>query len=235
MVDIMATGLSGLNTSQRRALTHANNLSNINTAGYRAQRANTATLPGGGSKVDSVTTSTELGRLRQTGNTTDLAIVGQGYFQVADADGNSFYTRDGNFTQDAEGRLVSNEGLVLQPEIQIPQNADNLNIAEDGTVSARIDGQTEELGQIELSNFSNEQGLTREGGNLLLPSGASGIPQTGMPGTEGRGYVMSGYVEGSNVDIAREMVGLREEEANYKANAAVIRTADEMQQEILDL
>jgi flagellar basal-body rod protein FlgG len=235
-MDILATGLSGLNASRHRALTNANNIANMNTPGFKAQRVDSATGPQGRSvQTDRVSINQELGSLIPTQNPMDLAISGKGYFQVADQDGNLFYTRDGSFRQDSQGRLATSQGLVVQPETVIPQGAENVRISSEGIVSARLNGETKELGQVELSNFSNEQGLAREGNNLLLPSGASGIPQAGRPGVEGRGYLISGFLEGSNVDIAREMINLRTEENITKANAAVIKTAAEMQEEILKI
>lgn len=236
MIDILATSLSGLTSSRQRMMTHANNIANMNTPAFQAQRADTATAPNGnGARVDSVTTSTNLGSLHQTGDPTDLAIVGKGYFQVADSAGNLSYTRDGNFTRNAQGLLATPDGLVLQPEIEIPQNAQKITVSEDGMVSATVNGETQELGQISVSSFTNEEGLLREAGNRLAASGASGMPRPGIPGTEGRGYILSGYQENSNVDITREMISLREEESITKANLAVIKTADEMQQELLKI
>jgi flagellar basal-body rod protein FlgG len=208
----------------------------MNTPGYRAQRANSATgAQGQGTKVDSVSTSFNMGSLQPTGNPTDLAIAGNGYFPVTGPNGETAYTRDGGFSMDAEGRLVNSQGMPLQPEINVPANAQDVQISEEGMVTANVGGETQELGQIELASFSNEEGLLRQGGNTLAATGASGMPQMGAPGQNGTGYIVSGYLEGSNVDIANEMLSLRQEENVTKANVAVVKTADEMQKELLDM
>lgn len=241
MSDILSIGLSGLTASRLRALTSANNLANLNTPGYKAQSADTSSLTGGnGAVTDSFSTSTTMGSLIPTGNPLDLAIVGNGYFQVADNQGNNYYTRDGSFSRNENGQMVNSQGFSLSPEIAIPQNAESVTVGMDGAVTAQVGGQqvggqTVELGNIQLAQFSNPGGLSRTGGNNLAQTGSSGVAQMGIPGTGGLGTIQSGFVEGSNVDIAREAIALRMEESAFKANAAVIRTADEMQREALDL
>lgn len=236
MIDALSAGLSGLTASKQRALANANNIANWLTPGYKTEETDTLAGPSGmGTRVDSVSLSSTMGNLVQTGNPTDLAIVGNGYFPLSGQNGVTNFTRDGSFGLDSQGRLVNSQGMVLQPQIQVPQNAENLQISNEGAVSAQVNGSTVQLGQIQLANFSNPGGLSRDGGNVLSATGASGMPQVGTPGSGGRGYVMSGYLEGSNVDIAQEMIGLTQEEIIIKANIAVIKTADEMQKELLKM
>ncbi len=237
MANILSTALSGLNASRHRMLTAANNLSNLNTPGYQSQRTNTSTGPNGNSAVtDSISVSSNEGSLTPTDNPLDMAINGQGFFQVSDGAGNNFFTRAGNFSVGQDGTLVNSQGLTLQTGINIPQEAQNIQVGNDGTVSAQMpDGTTANLGQIELANFSNPQGLSRQGGNLQTQTGASGAPQLGLPGTGGRGFIQSGFLEGSNVDIAQEAINLVHEESMTEANAAVVKTADEMQKTAIDL
>ena len=223
--------------SRNRALASANNLANLNTPGYRAQEANTATGPQGrGAAVDSISFNTLEGSLISTGNPTDLAIQGPGYFTVADGNGNPSYTRDGSFRLSANGTLVNSQGLTLQPPIAIPRDATAVNIGSDGAVHVQLPGgRTANVGQVQLAHFSNPQGLIRTGGNLLAPTGASGVAQTGAPGTGGLGVLQSGFLESSNVDIAQEMIQLRLEENITRANVAVARTGDEMTRTAIDL
>jgi len=237
MADIFSIALTGLNASRNRMLTAANNLANLNTPGYKAQRADSAALPGGnGAATDSVTFSPQTGALVPTNDPLDLAIAGDGYFQVADGAGGMAYTRDGSFRPDANGNLVNSQGMTLSPAITIPANAASVSIGEDGTVTANMaDGTTANLGQIQVTRFNNPGGLSRQGGNLLTSTAAAGAPQTGAPGTGGRGAILSGYLESSNVDIAEEAIALLNEENMTKANAAVVKTGDEMQKTLLDI
>ncbi|MEW6237505.1 MAG: flagellar hook basal-body protein [Candidatus Omnitrophota bacterium] len=237
MADIFSIALSGLNASRNRMLTAANNLANLNTPGYKAQRADSAALPGGnGAATDSVSFSPQAGALVPTGDPLDLAIAGEGYFQVADGTGGVAYARDGSFRPDSNGTLVNSQGMPLSPAITVPPNAARVSIGEDGTVTANMaDGTTANLGQIQLTRFNNPGGLSRQGGNLLTPTPAAGTPQSGAPGTAGRGAILSGYLESSNVNIAEEVITLLNEENMTKANAAVVRTADAMQKTLLDV
>ena len=237
MMDILSTALSGLNASRMRVQTAANNVANVNTPGFRAQRAHTRSGPSGQSAVvPGISTLTEPGALKPTGNPLDLAISGPGFFQAVDGDGNTFYSRDGAFSRSPDGVLVNSQGLVLQPPAAIPPGTVGVTVGSDGTISAQMpDGENVNAGQIEIAQFSNPQGLAREGGNLLTQTGASGISQAGAPGTGGRGILISGFLETSNVDIPREMIALQNEESLFRANAAVVKTADEMNKTALDL
>jgi len=236
MSDLLSIGLSGLTSSRIRALSSANNLANVNTTGFRSQRANTASVNGGGAQVSSTSANPSGGALRQTGNPTDLAIGGSGFFEVADGEGNTTFSRDGAFRVGADGTLVNSQGLELQPPVNIPAEANSITVGEDGTVNAGFaDGTTQELGQIQLADFSNPQGLAAQGGNQFAQTGASGIAQRSAPGQNGTGRVLSGFLETSNVDIAREMINLGTEQNLTQANAAVIRTADQMQKSVIDI
>ncbi len=237
MIDILSTALSGLNASRIRAETAANNVANVNTAGYRTQRAQSSTGPSGKNAVVSAISSLEeMGVLKPTGDPLDLAISGQGFFQVMDGDGNTFYTRDGAFSRGTDGALVNSQGLVLQPPTAIPPDAASVTIGSDGSISAQMaDGETMNAGQIEIAQFSNPGGLSRGGNNLLTQTGSSGAPQVGAPGTNRRGILVSGFLENSNVDIPREMIALQNEESIFRANAAVAKTADEMNQTTINL
>lgn len=237
MADIFSTALSGLNASRLRASTAANNLANVNTPGFRAQRVNSSSLPSGqGSTTTSVSVSQSVRNLRQTGNPLDLAVGGNGFIPLVDNVGQQAFTRNGSFSRNADGTLVNSQGFQLAADINVPADTSNLNIGEDGTVTARLaDGTNANLGQIELASFSNPDGLSQEGNSISRQTGASGVPQIGPPGTEGRGVILSGFLESSNVNIVRETVNLLNEENMTQANAAVVRTADEMQQAALDI
>jgi len=237
MMDILSVALSGLNASRNRALVAANNLANLNTPGYRAQEADTFTGSGGSEAVTGGVSSLDtMGPLIPTDNPLDLAIGGAGFFPITNGNGNAAYTRDGAFTVGANGTLVNSQGLELQPPITVPAGATNVSVGNDGTVSAQLpNGGAANLGQIQLATFSNPSGLNRDGGNLLTPSGSSGIAQPRAPGTGGRGFIQSGFLEGSNVDIAQQAINLGLEENVTKANVAVAKTADEMMKTILDI
>jgi len=236
MPDPLSIALSGLTASRLRALTHANNLANLNTPGYKAQRADSATGARGDSvRISAIGRSQSAGFLRPTGNPLDVAIDGPGFFQVQDAQGNRFYTRAGAFQLDADGNLVTPEGLMLVPPITVPAGA-QVSIAPDGTVSAQVgDAPPEPIGQIELATFNNPEGLALAENGLATATPASGPPILNPPGAGGAGRLVSGHLEGSNVDMAAEIIAQKFETRIYAANAAVVRTADEMNREIIDL
>jgi flagellar basal-body rod protein FlgG len=170
-----------------------------------------------------------------TDQISDLAISGDGFFQVQTATGVA-YTRDGAFTVDGQGYLGSPGGNRLFPNIQVPANATHIQVSRDGMVTGFFaDGSTSNLGQIQLATFSNSGGLVREGGNLYSPSGASGAPQLGIPGAGGRGTLISGFLETSNVDLATEMTNSMVNSDEFKMNIQVAKTADEMMKNLLDL
>lgn len=246
---------TGLDAQDVRMRVIANNLANVNTTGFKRDRANFETLAyqqivAAGSQADSQNrlaiglnlgtgvqlTGTERidtqGTLATTGNSLDLAIEGAGFFQVQQADGSIAYTRAGNFKTNAEGVVVTSDGLPLIPQIQLPEGFTSLSIGNDGTVSATLAGDSEptQLGQIELARFVNPAGLTAVGGNLLIASAASGQPQVGTAGLEGRGTIRQGALEQSNVNTVEELVDMIETQRAYEIASKMIKATDEMLQ-----
>jgi flagellar basal-body rod protein FlgG len=172
------------------------------------------------------------GDLQQTGNPLDLAIEGEGFFQVTLPGGETGYSRAGTFKKSSTGQMVTSDGFILQPQITIPQNATNVVIGVDGIVSVTVAGQTQpqQLGAIEITRFINPAGLQSQGRNFFLPTQASGDAITGSPGRDGLGTLIQGFVEGSNVNVVEEMIGLITSQRAYEINSRAIRTADEMMQ-----
>ena len=244
---------TGLDAQNMRMQVIANNLANVNTTGFKRDRANFSTLayqlitqPGAPSSAENkYATGLNLGTgvaiegtgridtqgtLSTTGNTLDMAIQGDGYFQVLMPDGRTGYTRAGNFSLTAEGTIVTADGMPVQPQIQVPANTSSITIGADGTISANVAGQTTptEIGKMEIARFVNGAGLQSIGGNLLIETGASGSPQVGAPGSEGRGAVKSGMLEASNVNVVEELVDMIETQRAYEVNSKMIQATDEM-------
>ena len=161
-----------------------------------------------------------------------MAIEGAGYFQMQLPDGRIGYTRDGNFNLSSDGTIVNSDGYQLQPQIQIPEGAQNITIGTDGTVSAAIAGQAEvsEIGKIELARFINPAGLQAEGNNILTETAASGQAQVGAAGVDGRGSIRQASLEGSNVNIVEELVDMIETQRAYEVNSKMISSTDQMLQ-----
>lgn len=249
---VARTGLDAQNTKMRVI---ANNLANVNTTGFKRDRADFETLAyqqmiAAGSASDSenkyatglslgsgvaLTGTSKMdtqGTLNTTGNSLDIAIEGAGFFQLQKPDGTIAYSRAGNFSLTAEGTVVSAEGLPLIPQIQLPQGASSITIGNDGTVSATLQGEAAatELGRIETASFANPAGLQSIGSNLMAETAASGAPQVGAPGLEGRGSVRSGMLEGSNVNVVEELVEMIETQRAYEVNSKMIKATDEMLQ-----
>ncbi|MGH8290238.1 MAG: flagellar basal-body rod protein FlgG [Steroidobacteraceae bacterium] len=246
---------TGLDAQQTEMSVISNNLANVNTTGYKEDRAvfedllyqnqtqvgadtsQTTQSPSGlsiGTGVQVVSTEKEYGQgsLTQTGNPLDVAIQGQGFFQIQMPDGTLAYTRDGTFQTNAQGQLVNSSGYVVQPAITIPQSAQSVTIGTDGTVTALLPGQSSptQVGQIQLANFINPAGLQPIGQNLLVQSASSGSPQTGTPGVNGLGTVAQGELEGSNVDVVEELVNMIQTQRAYEMNSKAISTVDSMLQ-----
>jgi flagellar basal-body rod protein FlgG len=244
---------TGLDAQSARMRVIANNLANVNTTGFKRDRAEfetlayqTMTAPGApasaenkyavglslGSGVNMTGTArvNTQGALSTTDNPLDMAIEGEGFFQVTRPDGTTAYTRAGNFSLSAEGKVVTSDGLPLQPEISVPEGAESITIGVDGTISAKVPGQTEatELGKIELARFVNPSGLQALGGNLFAETGASGTPQVGAAAAEGRGSIRQGSLEGSNVNVVQELVDMIETQRAYEVNSKMISATDEM-------
>jgi len=233
--------------------TISNNLANVNTTGYKKARAEfqdllyqtinlagtsssvNTQLPTGiqlghGARLQAVVHQFTTGNFRSTMRDMDLAIEGNGFFQLTLPDGNIGYTRDGSFSKDQNGTLVNSAGYALNPQITLPQDTLSVTVAKDGTVSVTQQGQPlpQEIGQITLVNFINPAGLNHIGGNILLQTQASGDPIEGQPGMDGLGSVAQGFLEMSNVDIADEMVNMIVGQRAYEANSKTIRTIDDM-------
>ncbi len=244
---------TGMAAQQTNIDVIANNLANVNTVGFKASRVDfqdlvyqTYSEPGAattegtqmptgvqvglGTRLAAVQRIYSPGNLRQTGNSLDLAIEGDGFFQIMMPDGRTAYTRDGALKLDGQGRLVNSDGQPLDPEITIPSDATHVNIGSDGTVSVSVAGQNEaeQIGQITLTKFLNPAGLSSIGRNLLLPTAASGEPVTGAPGSEGMGTLGQGFIELSNVSIIEEMVNMIVAQRAYEVNSKCIQVADEM-------
>jgi flagellar basal-body rod protein FlgG len=249
---VARTGLDAQNTKMQVI---ANNLANVNTTGFKKDRANFEALAyqqliaagaasdsqnkfatglslGTGVALAGTSRIDTQGTLQETGGALDMAIEGGGYFQLQRADGTIGYTRDGNFSRTAEGTLVNSDGLPLIPQIQVPDGVTSITIGNDGTVSATIAGQTNptDLGQIELASFANASGLQSVGGNVLIETAASGAPQVGAAGLDGRGTIKQGALEGSNVNIVEELVDMIEAQRAYEINSKMISAVDEMLQ-----
>ncbi len=251
-LQVARTGLDAQNTKMRVI---ANNLANVNTTGFKRDRADFETLAyqnvvtpgapsdaqnrfasglqlGTGVKLSGIGKISTQGTLQNSENALDMAIEGSGFFQVEMPDGTTGYTRAGNFNLTAEGNLVTSDGLPLTPAIQVPQGATSLTIGNNGTVTANLAGQTDvsELGQIELANFTNPAGLLSAGNNILTETPASGPPQVGEAGTEGIGSIRQGALEQSNVNIVEELVNMIETQRAYEVNSKMISATDEMLQ-----
>ena len=251
---IAKTGMEG---QQTKLDAIANNLANTGTNGYKrggvvfedlmyqnlrqtggavdAQSVLPTGLQVGlGTRVAASTRNFSQGALQQSSSDLDLAIKGKGFFQITMPDGSTAYTRDGSFQIDANGQLVTNAGLVLQPGITIPANAQKVTVAQDGTVSATVPGQTaaQTVGQIQLANFINPAGLEPRGGNLFAESASSGAPQAAAPGNTGLGTLAQGMVEGSNVNVVEELVSMIATQRAYELNSKAIQTSDQMLQKL---
>ena len=235
--------------------TIANNLANVNTTAFKQQRAEfqdmmyqTLSAPGTpsgtstrqpvgaqvglGTMFSASATNFDQGSLQGTGNPMDVAINGQGFFQVQLPDGTTGYSRDGSFKKDANGLLVTSHGYPVVPNITVPAEATTLAFSPRGQVSASIPGQNEpqELGVLTLATFVNPAGLARQGQNIYTSTGASGDAQTTNPGEGGSGQIQAGYLEGSNVQIVEEMVRMILAQRAYEINSKAIQTADDMLQ-----
>ncbi|MCG7492788.1 flagellar basal-body rod protein FlgG [Thalassobius sp. Cn5-15] len=249
----MHVAKTGLNAQQSRIQVISNNLANVNTTGFKRDRANFETLlyqtwrPAGAQTSESTQltsgssigtgvrlVSTEKtfsqGNLMSTDNAMDLAIDGNGFFEVLLPDGRMGYTRDGSFGMNADGVMTTSSGYILQPEITIPSDATNISISADGIVSATTPGDVEpqELGQISVTRFVNPRGLTPIGENFSVESQASGEPIVSVPGVEGAGRLLQGQLEASNVNVVQELVEMIEAQRAYEVNSKSISATDEM-------
>lgn len=229
------SALSGMRTSAQKLQTSANNLANLQTPGFKKSRAEISDVASGGAQVSAVTRITTPGSPIPATSPIGLAVDGEGYFQVSLEGGGTGFTRAGNFKIDSTGQITSSSGNPLSPSLSVPGTATGVSIDSSGQVSAIVGGAAVAVGQIELAQFNNPGGLTAQGGNLFTASAASGASVSGVPGAGSRGTVISGALESSNVDIAEEIVSQIISKAAFKANASVIRSADELIGSILDI
>lgn len=251
------TAKTGLDAQQTRMQVIANNLANTNTTGFKrdravfqdllyqtvrqpgAQSSQNTQLPSGlstgtGVRVVSTEKLFTQGNLSQTGDQLDLAIQGRGFFEVLTPDGTLAYTRDGSFQLDSQGQMVTATGYVLQPGLTVPQNATEVTVGQDGTVTASIAGTTipTQLGVIGLADFVNPAGLQSKGANLYQETASSGAPTQGTAGIDGLGDLIQGAVETSNVNVVEELVSMIETQRAYEISSKAISTTDGMLQYI---
>ncbi len=249
------TAATGMDAQQLRIDTIANNLANVSTTGFKknraefqdlfyetlmapgAQSADGTTLPTGaqvghGVKLGGINRIFTQGTRTNTGRDFDLSIDGDGFFQIAEAGGEVLYTRDGSFHLDADGNLVNDQGNQLEPNIQVPIDAIQVTVLQDGTVSALVAGQSspQNLGQLEIARFQNPSGLRSVGGNLFVTSDSTGDAETGTPGDTGFGTIAQGFLESSNVNMAEELVKMILAQRAFEVNSRVIQAGDEMLQ-----
>ncbi len=245
---------TGLEAQDARMRVIANNLANIGTTGFKRDRADFATLAyqeqrvagqqstnqtayavglnlGTGVQVQGTTRINSQGTLTQTGNTLDLALDGDGFFQVElPGGGQTGYTRAGNFTLSPQGNLVTSEGYAVTPPIQIPSGSQSITVAPDGTVSAVQPGQSAPVlvGQLQVASFINPAGLQSIGDNFLVETAASGAAESGQAGQLGRGSIRQGMLESSNVNVVEELVEMIEAQRAYEINSKMVSAVDEM-------
>lgn len=249
-LSIAATGMSAQQTQLEGI---SNNIANANTNAFKKQRIDfqdllyqtvraagaqtsattrspTGLQLGSGVRVAGAAHIFSQGNTLITNNPLDIAIEGDGFFVVQQPDGSPAYTRSGALQKDSQGQLVTSEGAPLDPPILIPSDSISVTVGADGTVNAMVQGQTApvNLGQITVATFVNPSGLHSLGRNLYIPTAASGEPMVGAPGENGRGTMLQGAVEKSNVDVVEEMVGLISTQRAYEVNSKVITAADEM-------
>ncbi len=250
MIKAMYTAASGMQAQQSEVDVIANNLANVQTGGFKksmthfedllyvTMQAPGARTAGGsglaglevGSGARLVSTSKVFtpGVVAQTSGLLDLAISGEGFFEVQGANGERYFTRDGHFFKDANGQIVTSQGLKLVPGVTIPQEASEITIAADGTISYRNGDTNPEIGQLTIVRFQNPSGLSAEGGNLFRQTANSGDPITTAPGTQDAGTLMQGFLERSNVDVATELIALILAQRAFEVNSKAIKVSDEM-------
>lgn len=260
MIRALYTAASGMDAQQTNIDNVAHNLANVNTTGFKKARVEFEDLVYQQVKVPGTpsTASTETpiglelglgtravatardfatGNLQTTNGPLDLAIEGAGFFQITMPDGTTAYTRAGAFHLNQQGQVVTAEGYPMEPAITIPPNATSISISKEGIVSVAIAGQQapQQVGNIQLATFQNPAGLEALGSNFYQVTTASGEPTAANPGTEGIGTVAQGFLEQSNVSIVEEMINMILGQRAYEANSRVVRTADEMLQQVNNL
>ena len=253
MMNSLWIAKTGMTAQQTQLDVISHNLANVSTTGFKrnnavfedliyqnlrqvgSQTTEENQLPTGlhlGLGVNVVATSRNFtqGSLQQSGNNLDVAINGDGFFEVQMPDGTTGYTRDGSFQLDSQGRIVTSSGLPVAPGITVPAGTKSISISEDGVVSATVAGAaaSQQLGQLSMSSFIHSAGLQPMGQNLYLESAASGPPQQGTPGTNGLGIVRQGFVESSNVNVVEELVNMIQTQRASEMNSKAIQTSDQM-------
>jgi flagellar basal-body rod protein FlgG len=253
MIRALYTASTGLEAQQLNIDVIANNLANVSTSGFKKSRADfedllyqTTREPGGpATSTTQVSTGIQVGLgvrpaavqrvylqgdFVQTGNPLDVAVEGDGLFQVTLPDGSTAYTRAGAFKLDSTGGVVTSEGDALTPQISIPQGAESITVGNDGTVSVTLAGQTtpSQVGQIQTVRFANPAGLRAQGRNLFTETETSGTPQLGTPGQDGLGTVTQGFLENSNVSVVEELVAMITAQRAYEINSRAVSAADDM-------
>lgn len=244
---------TGLSAQDRQMAVISNNLANVNTVGFKRDRVSFEdlfyhvermpgalsdqqnVLPSGlqlgtGVRITGTQKVFSAGNYQTTNQPLDLAVIGNGFFQVLQADGTTAFTRNGQFHLNTEGTFVSASGLPLEPAITIPEGASNLTISDDGIVMVSLPGSSDpvELGQFNLATFVNPAGLASQGGNIYIQTAASGAPVVGAPGAEGIGMVKQYTLESSNVSVVEELVNMISVQRAYEMNSKAIAAADEM-------
>lgn len=248
---------TGLDAQQMQMDVISNNLANVSTSGFKksravfedllyqnlrqagAQSSQQSQLPSGlqlGTGVKPVATERIFtqGNLQQTGNDKDVAIQGQGFFQILLPDGTTAYTRDGSFQVDSQGQLVTASGFPVQPAINVPLNAQSITVGRDGVVSITTPNSTAttQIGQLQLATFINPAGLQAKGENMFVETTASGNANINTPGANGAGLLTQGYVETSNVNVVEELVSMIQTQRAYEINSKAITTSDQMLQKL---
>jgi flagellar basal-body rod protein FlgG len=247
--------------AQQTQLDHiSNNLANVATSGYKRARAQfedliyqnlrqsgaasseQTQLPTGlqvglGTRAAATVRSFTQGNLQQSGGNLDVAIKGNGFFQISMPDGETAYTRDGSFQLDSQGQIVNSSGFPVQPGLTVPANAQSVTIAADGTVSVAVPGQAtpQTIGQLQMATFVNAAGLEPRGGNLFAETASSGAPNTAAPGSAGMGSLQQGFLETSNVNVVEELVTMIQTQRAYELNSKAISTSDQMLQRLAQL
>ncbi len=253
MIRALYTAATGMQAQSLNIDVIANNLANVNTTGFKKGRADfqdllyqTLRAPGAptttntqnptgiqvglGTRAAAVQRLNMQGDYTQTTNPLDIAIEGQGFFQLQLSDGSTAYTRGGAFKTDGNGKIVTSDGVQLVPEITIQSGSTDITIGQDGTVSAVLPNQSQptQIGQIQTVNFVNPAGLRALGKNMLQETDTSGPPQAGAPGVDNRGTLLQGFLENSNVSVVEELVGLITSQRAYEVTSKAMQTADEM-------
>jgi flagellar basal-body rod protein FlgG len=254
MIKALFTSATGMNAQQHLVDNTANNLANVNTTGFKksqadfqdliyiterspgadstqAQQVPTGVQLGSGVRVSGTTKLFFEGVLENTGNELDVAIEGPGFFQVVLPDGGIRYTRDGALQKNRDGSVVTADGLLIQPQITIPPDAQSVGIGIDGTVSvitSSAPNVSTQVGQIQVARFVNPAGLSAQGRNLYAETASSGAPQLTTPGLNGAGNLRGGFLERSNVDVVQELVNLILAQRAYEFNTRAVQTADQM-------